>query len=292
MWSGRVVAIIKLGRPFVIVAGLLAFALGAAMAFHRLGALDAGRLGIGLLIMVMAILMAHYANEYADVDTDRISGRTWFSGGSGVLPSGMLPPSWALYASIVCLSVTVILTGATVLSGYFSVTLGLMVAVGVVGGWLYSMPPGRLERSGLGEVDNALLGGFLMTLMGYVPQTGDITPEALLACVPIFLVVLVNLLGTHWSDRAADAAAGKRTLVVRLGDRTKPAFLLTTVLTYGSIILLAGSVFPVAVEVLALLTIPFAVWAVAAFWKTGHPRWGSILMGLLMIMMAAGWVLA
>jgi 1,4-dihydroxy-2-naphthoate octaprenyltransferase len=80
--------------------------------------------------------------------------------------------------------------------------------------------------------------------MGYVPQTGDLPSGAVLACVPVFLVVLVNLFGTHWSDRRADAAVGKRTLTVRLGDRTKATFLVITVLTYGSVLALAGDVLP------------------------------------------------
>ena len=46
---------------------------------------------LSLAVMVSAILMGHYANEYADVDTDSLTKRTLYSGGSGVLPSGIVP---------------------------------------------------------------------------------------------------------------------------------------------------------------------------------------------------------
>ena len=87
-------AMVQMGRPLVIMAGLLAFMAGACMAYWSYGPLDWTILGASLAIMVLAILMGHYANEYADFDTDSITRRTLFSGGSGVLPSGAVPRSW------------------------------------------------------------------------------------------------------------------------------------------------------------------------------------------------------
>ena len=41
---------------------------------------------------VLISISIHYVNEYADVETDRITQRTAFSGGSGALPESGLPP--------------------------------------------------------------------------------------------------------------------------------------------------------------------------------------------------------
>lgn len=68
--------------------------------------------------MISATLTANYANEYADVDTDTITCRTWFSGGSGVLTSKIVPISWALNAAIILAGLTIILTA---LSFYFKI---------------------------------------------------------------------------------------------------------------------------------------------------------------------------
>ncbi len=98
----RLLALLKMGRFLVLLAGVAAYALGLAMAYYDLGMVSWMRAGMGLLIMAFGTLMAHYANEFADIDTDLITRRTYFSGGSGVLPAGILPPIWALRAALVC----------------------------------------------------------------------------------------------------------------------------------------------------------------------------------------------
>ena len=80
------------GPPFVLLAGVLAYLVGLAYAWFRVGSIDAIAAVYGLLVLMTATMMGHYADEYADLDTDSITRRTWFSGGSGVLPEGRLPP--------------------------------------------------------------------------------------------------------------------------------------------------------------------------------------------------------
>ncbi len=94
MEKKQLIALIMMGRFFVLISGLIAYSLGLSLAYYDLGFLDPFKAFIGLAILVSATLAAHYANEYADVDTDTITRRTWFSGGSGVLPSKMVPKSW------------------------------------------------------------------------------------------------------------------------------------------------------------------------------------------------------
>jgi 1,4-dihydroxy-2-naphthoate octaprenyltransferase len=65
-----------MGRPFILVAGIIAYFLGLSMVYHDLGTINLLPALGGLLILILATLMAHYANEYADVDTDTITRRT------------------------------------------------------------------------------------------------------------------------------------------------------------------------------------------------------------------------
>lgn len=285
----KVVAMARMGRPFIIVAGLIAFFTGAGMAYWELGEVLWGEALIGLVIMVSAILMAHYANEYADFETDRLTRRTAFSGGSGVLPSEIVPRVWALYAAVAFLLLTLLLTIVTFLICELSTSVVILVFLGVPLGWLYSMPPLALERTPWGEVDNAFLGGFLMPLMGYSPQTGYVSTISILVCVPLFLAVLVNLLGVHWQDRKADCEVGKRTMVVSLGDRTLAAFEILTLMMFISILMLSF-IIPLAVVIITLFSLPFGVWAILGFRKNGGPEYGSILMGSVMILMGIGWI--
>jgi 1,4-dihydroxy-2-naphthoate polyprenyltransferase len=282
------VALVKMGRPFILVAGLIAYVLGLSMAYYQLHALEPIKAVMGLLIMVSAIFMAHYANEYADVDTDSLTRRTWFSGGSGVLPSEIIPRSWALYAAILFALLSLILTVLSLLTGILPIPGVFIVAMGMLGGWFYSMPPLRLERTVWGELDNALLGGFLMPLIAYVPQTGYIDLKALLILIPIFLAVMVNLLAVHWADRNADAAVGKNTLVVRLGNRTRAVHAILTAFIYLSSAGLIGVVaWPVFLAI--FLTLPLAIWAVSKFEQGPLPS--SFLMVAVMIFSSVGFLL-
>ncbi len=280
----------RMARPFVIVAGILAFFTGACMAFWSMEYFPLESGAAGLLIMVASIIMGHYANEYADFETDSITRRTAFSGGSGVLPSGIIPRRWALYAALVFLLIALALTVLFYSLGLISWGVVALVTAGLPLGWFYSMPPLRLERTWAGELDNAILGTMMM-LMGYVAAAGHFDIYALGLSVPIFLAVLFNLLGVHYADRAADEMVGKRTMAVVLGPRTNRLFIVLTAIMCASLIPLFF-VFPISVAVACLATIPVAIWAVLGFYRSGGPHYGSILMGSLFIFAAIGFILA
>ncbi len=243
-----------------------------------------------MAIMVTAIIMGHLANEYADFDTDSLTRRTLFSGGSGVLPSGIVPRSWALYGAVAFL---VLSLSITVVSFAFSVVGQAVVGLVVVGiplGWLYSMPPLRLERTRLGELDNALL-GTMMFMIGYVSAVGRFDLEVLALSIPIFLVVLVNLIGVHYADRMADEMVGKRTMAVALGQKSITLFWMMLVALYASTAVMA-LVLPIAPVLACLMTLPIALWAARGFARDGGPRYGSLLMGSFVVFATIGFLVA
>lgn len=273
-------ALIKMGRPFVLIAGLIAYFLGLSLAYFYIKNINIYNAIIGLLILTSATLMAHYANEYADVDTDSLTRRTWFSGGSGVLPSGMVPAAWALWSAISLGFFCILLTITLFIKDNISLECVFIVALGLFGGWFYSMPPLKLERTIWGEVDNALLGGYLMPLIAFVPQIGFFTVKEIFILTPIVLAVMVNLLGVHWADHLADAAVGKKTMVVTLGQKTKTLYLLLIILIY-SLSLSLLTIIPWTVVMAIFCTIPLAIWSAAKF--QDNPMSSSILMAAIMI---------
>lgn len=290
--SGKVVAFIRLGRPFVIVAGVIAYTLGMSMAYYELGYMDWGFAALGLFIMVTATFMAHYANEYADLDTDSITRKTIFSGGSGVLPAGLLRPATALNTALALMVISAAATLAGIWSGVLAPIVGIIVMMGILGGWFYSMPPLRLERTWFGEIDNSLLGGFLMPLIAFACIAGYIASWAVLTCIPVFLAVFANLIGVHWLDKKADEMVGKRSLVVRLGDRSITLHRVVMLLTYIIIVAMVGWVLPWEVVIMAILTIPMALMASVFFERLSPLGVSSVTMGALMIAMSIGFFLA
>lgn len=290
--TGQIVAMFKLARPVILQGGVLAYGLGVAMVYAQRGSVDWKRAVIGLVIMELANLVAHYADEYADVDTDSLTRRTHFSGGSGVLPSGIVPAVWALYAAWSLTIITIGLTVWAILSGVLSWHIAWIVSVGLFGGWFYSMPPIAFERRGLGEIDNAVLGAFLMPLMGFTAQTGEPTLMAFVNLTPIFSIVMVGLIGVHWADRLADAAVGKRSLVVIVGERIRHAHYGFAILAYMLALVLAEYTMPFQVSIAILATLPLAAWAVVTFGKNSSPTPSVFAMMGTIAAASIGWVIA
>jgi 1,4-dihydroxy-2-naphthoate octaprenyltransferase len=288
----KILAMVKMGRPYILPGGMLAYALGVAIAYSELGAVDWTRAAVAFAVTETANLMTHYADEYADVDTDTLTRRTWFSGGSGVLPSGIVPPAWALRAAGAFAALAVALCVLGIAAGILPIHAAWIVALGMFGGWFYAMPPLALERRGLGEVDNALIGGILMPLMGCTAQTGAPSWRALAVLSPIFCIVLANLLAVHWADREADAAVGRRTVVVVAGQRARPLYYSLVVLAYGLTLALTRTVVSASVAAATLATLPLAVWAVAAFGRRHSALSGAFLMAAFIVAQTIGWALA
>jgi hypothetical protein len=145
----QALAMVKMGRLAILPGGFLAYCLGVTLAYYQLGTVDWQRALLALVLTLAANLAAHYADEYADVDTDSVTRRTWFSGGSGVLPAGIVPPSWALHMALLCVALVIVLGGWWIAVGALPPAAGWIVGVGTLGGWFYSMPPLALERHGL-----------------------------------------------------------------------------------------------------------------------------------------------
>src|SRR5512140_3022927 len=93
----KLIAFVTLTRPLFLAGAAILYLLGVFFARSQGITIDVGRVLIGQAIITSIQLMTHYSNEYYDLETDRLTGadRTFFSGGSGILPSGILSPQVA-----------------------------------------------------------------------------------------------------------------------------------------------------------------------------------------------------
>jgi len=304
------VALWRMARPAQIALIVLVYAAGVAMAYGYgdtpvpVGSAAAGRIAFGLAAVVPVAASVHYANEYADIETDAITDRTAFSGGSGALVDTGLPRRIALYATAAAGIIGLILTmiGASAVGDALVTTVDgppiapspavLLVGMLVVG-WQYSLGPFRLAWNGLGEVTNAALGGLALPLYGFAIVTGEVAAAAGLAFVPFTLVVFVNLLETTWPDRRADAAVGKRTLVTRLsGEQLRFLYAAGSVTAVVSTVLLAGRVLPLIVAAATLLPLVGLLPGYARFTQAEAPLPAVATMVVLAASTTFGWVLA
>jgi len=211
----RFIAFARLARPAFLAGGFTGFALGAAVAHFDGNAIDWRAYLLAQVMVTSFHLMVHFANDYYDQDTDAITVRTAWSGGSGVLPNGELPAWVALAAAIACAGCGTIVVVAEVLAGNV-VLAALGVAIGILG-WAYSAPPMRLLARGLGELDTIVVVAMLVPLAGYATFAGTLGAHAFAATLPGACAMFAMMLTVEIPDVAADAATGKRNLVVRWG---------------------------------------------------------------------------
>ncbi len=287
-----VLALWGMARPLIMGSVILVFIVGNLIARANGYTLRSETFAWGLVTLILVALSIHYTNEYADYKTDALTQRTPFSGGSGVLPSGLVPRSLAIRAAWIALVVggAVAILGSV--RGVFNLALLFVLAAGAFGGWMYSLPPLALAWRGWGEFDNALLGGILLPLYGYSLQTGQIDWEVVVGCVPFALLVFVNLLATTWADRHADAQSGKYTLATRLTVRRLRWLYFLAVLLYFSLLpLLADRVLPHEVALSGLLAVPLLFWGAATYTRMDSPHPTVFAMVALLLLQLVAWLL-
>jgi 1,4-dihydroxy-2-naphthoate octaprenyltransferase len=257
-------AFIKLTRPMFLGGAVLLYLLGAALAWAQGTAIDWIRLIVGQLLVTSIQLTTHYSNEYYDYEVDAAIGsaRTPFSGGSGVLVSGQLDRAVALHATHVCLVFAIIML---VVCGWLSPLMWIIGTLALLGGYFYSAPPVKLEGSGWGELNTAILTAVLVPLTGYVMQANHFDPIVLIICAPFVLIYIAMILTFEFPDYPADKAIGKRTLTVRIGLQ-RSAWL-------HNILLIGGVAWMLIVapqDSLLWLVVPLAVWQIAGVvWRAG-----------------------
>jgi 1,4-dihydroxy-2-naphthoate polyprenyltransferase len=219
----RLRAFVRLSRPLFLYGGFAGVALGAAVAAWTGRRLDAPAYLWAQGLVTAFHLMVHYANDFFDQECDASATRTAWSGGSGILTSGELPPRAALIAALVCAALGLLASARFALTGNL-VVAGLGVAI-LAFAWCYSAPPVRFAARGLGELDTALVVAVLVPSVGYAASTGRVDAPILTAVLSPAAAMLAMMLCVELPDAEADSLAGKRNLVVRGGPARARQFI-------------------------------------------------------------------
>ncbi len=183
-------------RPSQLALIALVYLAGAGAA-RSSGTWSAEAAVIGLLVLLAVSASVHLVNEYADAETDAITRRTPFSGGSGALLHHDLSRAVPLTGAALALAAGLGGGFLATWTGHLPPVALTLLIIGAAGGWLYSVPPTlALSRRGLGEIGNALLGGLLLPVYGFAVQVGTVTTWAVVAFVPFALVDFASVMAT------------------------------------------------------------------------------------------------
>lgn len=251
---------------------------GLALALAQDAHFQWSRLALMLLWGLLAQCTIIWTNDVADADIDGDNTEpTVVSGGSRVLPEGRLErrsiarAAWLASAALMVYSA---------LLAWF-LRDGLILAGGVATLLLsqaYSCPPLQLSRRGHGEFLQALGIGLVLPLVGYSIADSGSAQLGWAALLPTVALGYCGNFLTALPDHAADQRCGKRSPVVRLGQR-KAKQRVTAILASAGIaaaVTLPGLVYAERIGVLVLgfvLTLGFLQYArIRGLW---HDRSGA-----------------
>jgi len=257
-------------RPFAYTASVIPVLAGGALA-----AVD-GRFTLGPFIaaLVGGVLLhsgTNVVNEIYDVrrGIDSITSPR----ASHALVKGRITERAAFVVAIAAFALAVVIGFYLIaLRGPAIVGLGLL---GLAGGFFYTAPPFEYKYRALGVPLVFALMGPLMVEGSYFAVSGSWSMEALIASIPVGLLVAAILDGNEWRDIGEDTRAGIRTLSGDIGREY--AHYVYVALVLGAYMALglavAARLLPPA-TLLAILSLPFLAQVIrsAELGATGQMR--------------------
>ena len=200
-------------RPRTLPAAVVPVAVGTAVAVGE--GIVAWRLVAALIVALAIQVGTNFANDYQDgvrgTDDVRV-------GPVRLVASGLASASAVRTAAVASFGVAAVFGLALAAAvGWELVLVGLL---SFAAGWLYTGGPKPYGYLGLGEVFVFVFFGLVATVGSFYVQTSEVTALAVGAAIPVGLLATALLVVNNLRDIPTDAEAGKRTLAVRLGDRT------------------------------------------------------------------------
>ena len=212
-------------------------------------------------VLIFSGVMALHAsvdllNDFWDFKRgiDTKTKRTKMSGGTGVLPEGLLKPSSVYRAGVIFLII------GSAIGAYFVITDGIIVAVilgfAILSIYFYST---KIVDSGLGEFFVAVK-GTMIVLGTYFIQSGEISIESILSGIVVGALSSLVLFIASFPDHDADKSKGRKTLVIVIGKKKAvKIFWVFPLISYAAITIgVYANLFPI-VSLITFLSIPIVI---------------------------------
>ena len=220
-------------RVRFLLASVIAVSLGLSLTWWNSGSID-----IFQAILTMSGVIALHAsvdllNDYWDFKRgiDTKTKRTSMSGGTGVLPDGLLKPKSVYNAGILFLVI------GGLIGGYFvvlhGVVIGVILTFAIISIYFYST---KIVNWGLAEIFVAIK-GTLIVMGTYYIQNSDLTDISIMSGIVVGSLSSLVLFVTSFPDHDADKEKGRRTLVILLGRKNATSiYYIFPIVSYGVII--------------------------------------------------------
>ncbi len=225
-------------RVRFLLASVIAVLVGLALNWSQNGTIayfDALLTFAGVMALHASVdLLNDYWDFKRGIDTK--TTRTKMSGGTGVLPEGLLKPSTVYRAGVIFLIV------GSLIGSYFVITYGILIAIilgfAILSIYFYST---KIVDSGLGEFFVGVKGSMIVIGTFFI-QSGEVNFESILAGVVVGTLSSLVLFIASFPDHDADKSKGRKTLVIVVGkEKARKIFWVFPLIVY-SVILIGVSV--------------------------------------------------
>ena len=239
-----------------LLASVIAVSLGLSVTWWHSGAIDIFQAALTMAGVIALHASVDLLNDYWDFKRgiDTRTKRTGMSGGTGVLPEGLLKPKSVYNAGIL------FLVAGGLIGGYFvvlhGVVIGIILAFAIMSIYFYST---KIVNWGLAEVFVAVK-GTLIVMGTYYIQNSELTDVVVLSGIVVGVLSSLVLFVASFPDHDADKEKGRRTLVILAGrQKAVSIFYIFPIISYGIIIgCVAMSIIPVFC-LISLAAIPVVI---------------------------------
>jgi 1,4-dihydroxy-2-naphthoate octaprenyltransferase len=239
-----------------LLASVIAVSLGLSVTWWHSGTIDIFQAALTMGGVIALHASVDLLNDYWDFKRgiDTKTKRTGMSGGTGVLPEGLLKPKSVYNAGIL------FLVAGGLIGGYFvvlhGVVIGVILAFAIMSIYFYST---KIVNWGLAEVFVAVK-GTLIVMGTYYIQNSELTDVVVLSGIVVGVLSSLVLFVASFPDHDADKEKGRRTLVILAGrQKAVSIFYIFPIISYGIIIgCVAMSIIPVFC-LISLAAIPVVI---------------------------------
>jgi 1,4-dihydroxy-2-naphthoate octaprenyltransferase len=239
-----------------LLASVIAVSVGLALNWWQNSSIDL----FDAVLIFAGVLSLHASvdllNDFWDFKRgiDTKTKRTKMSGGTGVLPEGLLKPSAVYRAGIAFLII------GSLIGAYFVITHGIIIAIilgfAILSIYFYST---KIVDSGLGEFFVAVKGSMIVIGTFFI-QSGQINMESVLGGIAVGSLSSLVLFIASFPDHDADKSKGRKTLVIAVGkEKASKLFWIFPIMSYSAIIAgVFANLFPL-LSLICLLSIPLMI---------------------------------
>ena len=260
--------------PF-LTATIVPILLGAAIA-SRYVSIDWIYFALTMLGGFFLHIGTNTSNDYFDhtsgTDEANYNYMVPFSGGSRSIQMGLISAKRMLYLSIATFAIGGLI--GIPLINKAGINILYLGFIGFLSGFFYTAPPFRFaSRKGLGELLIGLNFGPLMAAGSFLVQTSGDTAnlnDAILAGIPIGLLVAAIVYVNQFPDHDGDKATGKNNLVVVFGpEKARVGYVFLVIGAFISIIALVMAkpeTFPM-LSLISLITSFYSIYTIKTLYK-------------------------